>query len=108
MNLDGCVGVNALEEPFWLNGCRQVIVLLGDSADEESFRLISGLDFILREKNCYRYLDVHRILVHIIHEEVSDVCFILGVGEESKLSEMLCDGSNVGGALYIGNWSYSL
>ena len=47
MDLDGCVGVNVLEEPFELNGCRQVIILLGDAADEEGFRLISGLDFYL-------------------------------------------------------------
>ena len=49
MDLDGCVGVNVLEEPFELNGCRQVIILLGDAADEEGFRLISRLDFYLRE-----------------------------------------------------------
>ena len=37
MNLDGFIGVNVLQEPFELNGFRQVIVLLGDGADEESF-----------------------------------------------------------------------
>ena len=47
IDLDGCVGVNVLEEPFELNGCRQVIVLFGDAADEEDFRLISRLDFYL-------------------------------------------------------------
>lgn len=55
MDLDGFVSIDVLEEPFELNGCRQVIVLLGDAADEEGFRLISRLDFYLREKNCYRY-----------------------------------------------------
>lgn len=54
MDLDGFVRVDVLEEPFELNGCRQVIVLLGDAADEEGFRLISGLDSYLRKKNCYR------------------------------------------------------
>lgn len=47
MDLDGFVRVDVLEEPFELNGCRQVIVLLGDAADEESIRLISGLNFYL-------------------------------------------------------------
>jgi hypothetical protein len=37
MNLDGFVRVDVLQEPFKLNGFRQVIVLLGDAADEESF-----------------------------------------------------------------------
>ena len=37
MDLDGFVRVDVLEEPFELNGFRQVIVLLGDAADEESF-----------------------------------------------------------------------
>ena len=37
MDLDGIVRVDVLEEPFELNGFRQVIVLLGDAADEESF-----------------------------------------------------------------------
>jgi len=55
MDLDGFVRVDVLEKPFELNGCRQVIVLLGDAANEEGFRLISRLDFYLREKNCYRY-----------------------------------------------------
>lgn len=54
MDLDGFVRVDVLEEPFELNGFRQVIVLLGNAADEESFRLISGVDFYLRKKNCYR------------------------------------------------------
>ena len=53
MDLDGFIGVDVLEEPFELNGFRQIIVLLGDAADEEGFRLISGLDFYLGEKNCY-------------------------------------------------------
>lgn len=53
MDLDGCVGVNVLEEPFELNGCRQVIVLFGDAADEEDFRLISRQDFYLGKENCY-------------------------------------------------------
>ena len=35
MDLDGFVRVDVLEEPFELNGCRQVIILLGDAADEE-------------------------------------------------------------------------
>ena len=55
MDLDGFVRVDVLEEPFELNGFRQVIVLLGDAADEECFRLISRLDFYLREKNCDSY-----------------------------------------------------
>ena len=55
LDLDGCVVVNVLQEPFELNGCRQVIVLLGAAADEEDFRLISRLDFYLREKNCDSY-----------------------------------------------------
>ena len=54
MDLDGFFGVDVLEEPFELNGCRQVIVLFWDAADEKGFRLISGLDFYLRKKNCYR------------------------------------------------------
>ena len=49
MDLDGFVRVDVLEEPFELNGFRQIFVLLGDAADEESFRLISGLDFNLRK-----------------------------------------------------------
>ena len=53
MDLDGFVRVDVLEEPFELNGCRQVIVLLGDAADEEDFRLISRLDFYLGKENCY-------------------------------------------------------
>ena len=53
MDLDGFVRVDVLEEPFELNGFRQILVLLGDAADEESFRLISGLDFYLGKKNCY-------------------------------------------------------
>ena len=47
MGLDGFVRVDVLEEPFELNGFRQIFVLLGDAADEEGFRLISGLDFYL-------------------------------------------------------------
>ena len=47
MDLDGFVRVDVLEEPFELNGFCQVIVLLGDAADEEGFRLISRLDFYL-------------------------------------------------------------
>ena len=47
MDLDGFVRVDVLEKPFELNGFRQVIVLLGDAADEEGFRLISGLNFYL-------------------------------------------------------------
>ena len=54
MDLDGFVRVDVLEEPFELNGFRQILVLLGDAADEESFRLISGLDFYLGKENCYR------------------------------------------------------
>ena len=54
MDLDGFVRVDVLEEPFELNGCCQVIVLLGDAADEEGFRLISGLDFYLGKENSYR------------------------------------------------------
>ena len=53
MNLDGFIGVNVLQEPFELNGFRQVIVLFWDAADEEGFRLISGLGFYLRKENCY-------------------------------------------------------
>ena len=37
MDLDGFVRVDVLEEPFELNGCRQIFVLLGDAADEEGF-----------------------------------------------------------------------
>ena len=47
MDLDGFIGVNVLQEPFELNGFCQIFVLLGDAADEEGFRLISGLDFCL-------------------------------------------------------------
>ena len=47
MDLDSFVRVDVLEEPFELNGFRQIFVLLGDAADEEGFRLISGLDFYL-------------------------------------------------------------
>ena len=53
MDLDSFVRVDVLEEPFELNGCRQVIVLFGDAADEEDFRLISRLDFYLGKENCY-------------------------------------------------------
>ena len=54
MDLDGFIRVDVLKEPFELNGFRQVIILLGNAADEESFRLISGLDFYLGKENCYR------------------------------------------------------
>ena len=54
MDLDGFVRVDVLEEPFELNGFRQIFVLLGDAADEESFRPISGLNFYLGKENCYR------------------------------------------------------
>ena len=37
MDLDGFIGVDVLQEPFELNGFRQIFVLLGDAADEESF-----------------------------------------------------------------------
>ena len=37
MDLDGFIGVNVLQEPFELNGFRQIFILLGDAADEESF-----------------------------------------------------------------------
>ena len=47
MDLDGFIGVDVLQEPFELNGFRQIFVLLGDAADEKGFRLISGLDFYL-------------------------------------------------------------
>ena len=40
--------------PHGLGRFRQVIVLLGDAADEEGFRLISGLKFYLGKENCYR------------------------------------------------------
>ena len=53
MDLDGFVRVDVLEKPFELNGFRQVIVLPGDSADEEGFRLVSGLNFYLGKENCY-------------------------------------------------------
>ena len=53
MDLDGFVRVDVLEEPFELNGFRQVIVLFWDAADEKGFRLINGLNFYLREKDCY-------------------------------------------------------
>ena len=54
MDLDGFIRVDVLKEPFELNRFRQVIILLGNAADEESFRLISGLDFYLGKENCYR------------------------------------------------------
>ena len=54
MDLDGFIRVDVLQEPFELNGFRQVIVLLGDAADEEGFRLISEPDFYLGKENCYR------------------------------------------------------
>lgn len=54
MDLDGFIRVDVLKEPFELNGFRQVIVFLGDAADEESIRLISGLNFYLGKQNCYR------------------------------------------------------
>ena len=54
MDLNGFVRVDILEVPFELNRCRQIFVLLGDAADEKDFRLISGLDFYLRKKNCYK------------------------------------------------------
>lgn len=50
MDLDGFVRVDVLKEPFELNGFRQVIILLGNAADEEGFRLISGLDSYLRKR----------------------------------------------------------
>ena len=50
MDLDGFVRVDVLEEPFELNGFRQILVLLGDAADEECFGLISGLDFYLGQR----------------------------------------------------------
>ena len=53
MDLDGFIRVDVLQEPFELNGCRQVVVLLGDAADEEHFRVIGG-HFNLGKENCYR------------------------------------------------------
>ncbi len=53
MDLDSFVRVDVLEEPFELNGFRQIFVLLGDAADEEDFRLISRQDFYLGKENCY-------------------------------------------------------
>ena len=41
MNLDGYVRVVDLQEPFELNGVRQILVLLGDAADEECFAWIA-------------------------------------------------------------------
>lgn len=72
MDLDGFVRVDILQEPFELNGFRQVIVLLGNAADEESFRLISGLDFYLRKKNCYR----DHLLNNIRKSDYRKCCFI--------------------------------
>ena len=37
MDLDGFVRADVLEEPFELNGFRQIFVLLGDAADKEGF-----------------------------------------------------------------------
>ena len=74
MDLDGFVRVDVLEEPFELNGFRQILVLLGDAADEESFRLISGLDFYLRKKNCYR----DHLLNNIRKSDYRKWCFITG------------------------------
>lgn len=54
MDLDGFARVDVLQEPFELNGFRQVIVLFWDAADKEGFRLTSGLNFYLRKKNCYK------------------------------------------------------
>ena len=73
VDLDGFVRVDILEEPFELNGCCQVIVLLWDAADEKGFRLISGLDFYLRKENCYRnhlrnmccQTTQHRVLIFV-------------------------------------------
>ena len=47
MDLDGFIGVDVLQEPFELNGFRQIFILLGDAADEEGFQLVSGPDFYL-------------------------------------------------------------
>ena len=47
LDLNGFVRVDVLEKPFELNGFRQIFILLGDAADEEGFRLVSGLDFYL-------------------------------------------------------------
>ena len=49
MNLDVYVRVVDLQKPFELKGVRQILVLLGDAADEEGFRLIGRLDFYLRK-----------------------------------------------------------
>ena len=72
MDLDGFVRADVLEEPFELNGFRQVIVLLGDAADEESIRLISGLDFYLGKENCYR----DHLLNNIRKSDYRKCCFI--------------------------------
>ena len=72
MGLDGFVRVDVLEEPFELNGFRQVIVLLGNAADEESFRLISGLDFYLGKENCYR----DHLLNNIRKSDYRKCCFV--------------------------------
>ena len=49
MNLDVYVRVVDLQEPFKLNGVRQILVLLGDTTDEEGFCLIGRLNFYLRK-----------------------------------------------------------
>ena len=70
MDLDGFARVDVLEEPFELNGFRQIFVLRGAAADEEDFRLIIGLDFYLRKKNCYRdhlqYLVLRKYTTRIV------------------------------------------
>ena len=72
MDLDGFVRVDVLEEPFELNGFRQIFVLLGDAADEESFRLISGLNFYLGKENCYR----DHLLNNIRKSDYRKCCFV--------------------------------
>ena len=37
MDLDGCIRVNVLQEPFELSGRSQVIVLLGDTVYQKGF-----------------------------------------------------------------------
>ena len=72
MDLDGFVRFDVLEKPFELNGLSQIFVLLRDAADEESFRLISGLNFHLGKENCYR----DHLLNNIRKSDYRKCCFI--------------------------------
>ena len=36
---------------------------------------------------------------------MADIFFVIGVGNKGKLTKMLCDSGNVGGALHIGKFN---